>query len=153
MEISLPDLLVGFKQAHQRFQVAKNEEDNRQMFITLFEALNWTTTIDDRLSVRNRNWQDQFGTDGDIVRAIRFARNRVHHQWADILYMRPGVTIPVQIPTPLFDWVWIEATKLPPADKRFPDPLGEKLYKKFLENKPARHLLLEMESLFDQAIP
>lgn len=153
MQISLPELLDGFKQSHQRFQVAKNNIDEKQMFITLFEALNWVVSIDDRLRDRNSNWQDQFGKQGETVKAIRFARNRVHHQWAYILHIRDGVTLPVRLPTPLFDWVWIAATQLPAVAKRYEDPKGEKLYRQLLENKPVRFSLLEMENLFDKVIP
>ena len=153
MEIPLPFFLAGFKQSHQRVSLAKNQTDRKQMFIALFEALNWIVSIDDRLRRNEPKWQDQFGNSGEIVRAIRLGRNRVHHQWADIFfYSRQGLMLPVQIPSPLFDYVWIEAKQLPPVAKKFEDREGKALYQQLLENQPVRHSLLQMEGLFDKAI-
>jgi len=153
MQIALPDLLEGFKQAHQRFRVAKNDDDSRQMFFTLFESLNWIASIDDRLRDKNPSWQDQFGKKGQIIRALRFVRDRVHHQWADAVYIRPGVSVPVEIPTRLSDWVWIEASQLPvPLEEHFRNPHGKKLYQQLLEDRAVRYSLSEAEAVFEKVI-
>jgi hypothetical protein len=65
--------------------------DPVRAFMPLFEALNWAAAIDFRLqrdwpgqpSEKGR-WSDAFDA-GKTLRGLRFARNRVHHQWADAI--------------------------------------------------------------------
>lgn len=55
-------------------------EEAKETFIPLFEALNWAVSFEDLV----RKQQGAPRND-DLVLAIRYARNRVHHQWAAAL--------------------------------------------------------------------
>jgi hypothetical protein len=68
-------LLRGCAQALARFHDARLGRDSVAAFIPLFEALNWAASIDEGLGY----------LDHAELQGSRFARNRVHHQWADAL--------------------------------------------------------------------
>jgi hypothetical protein len=96
---------------------ARGDADEQATFIPLFEALNWAASID--------LYFLESGTpiESDLLTALRFARNRVHHQWARALrrYDSPGVpminlaTSASRIigPPPGFWSYWVELDELP----------------------------------------
>jgi hypothetical protein len=79
-------------------------------FIPLFEALNWVASINFRIpkdEVRSPN-----------LIGVLFARNTVHHQWADPLQFVPGaevgiLMIGVSTIGSSSRWTWRELTQLP----------------------------------------
>jgi hypothetical protein len=73
-------LLRGYQQAVARFDESRLGHDATVAFLPLFEALNWAASIDERLRY----------PDYPELRGLRFARNRVHHQWAEALYVDVG---------------------------------------------------------------
>jgi hypothetical protein len=100
----------GFEQACGRFYAAMNGTDRDATFIPLFDALNWAVSIDDRFqsiwkeaSPRSSEWWSDGFAHGDTVKGVRFARNRVHHQWADALWLSLGTRPPRQAPG---EWRW-----------------------------------------------
>lgn len=103
MEISTDELVLGFEQAYERIKDAKNQKEKLEVFLALFETLNWIVTIDYKLQEKEKEWYKKFGKDGEVVKALRYARNRVHHQWADITLMTSGMSIPVSLPAPFHE--------------------------------------------------
>ena len=92
-------LWAGFSAATDRFNDARAAGvrspsfwDPMITFQSTFEILNWASALDEYVA---KNWTidgEHVGwtwrgrvDDGDLVNAIRFARNRVHHQWATAL--------------------------------------------------------------------
>ncbi len=106
-------LLDGYEQACQRFYDAMNGTSRDNTFMPLFEALSWAVSLDDRLQniwkeapPRTSKWWSDGFAHGDTVKGVRFARNRVHHQWADALWLSHGAELPRQIPFSLTEWRW-----------------------------------------------
>jgi hypothetical protein len=120
----------------------------RDALVPLFEALNWAVSIDLTL--------EEAGTplENDPLSAVRFARNRVHHQWATA-FRRFDVPPPPMVVTATgrrgagatiihgggFWWHWIKAAELPVGRA---DPGRERLYKDLLEDKPAATTLIDL---------
>jgi hypothetical protein len=95
-------LLYGFVRAVGRFtrsglgeEVLTDSDDapdlDRQVLAAewetaVFEALNWSVTLDERLrhDLDGHDWTADF-KGGGVVRALRYARNCVHHNWAAAL--------------------------------------------------------------------
>jgi hypothetical protein len=95
-------LLYGFVRAVGRFtRSGLNEEAitglndapdlDRQVLAAewgtaVFEALNWSVTLDERLrhELDGSDWIADLKA-GGVVRALRYARNCVHHNWAAAL--------------------------------------------------------------------
>lgn len=51
------------------------------------ECIYWATTLDEHLRAvwpHESNWYDDV-VGGELMRGVRFARNRVHHQWANAI--------------------------------------------------------------------
>src|SRR3954452_23538848 len=90
---SLNMLLAGYAHALHRLEQAVGAKDKAASFRAAFETLNWATSIDDRIrgewapegEVLNWKWRGRV-PGADLMAGVRFARNRVHHHWADALY-------------------------------------------------------------------
>jgi hypothetical protein len=114
----------------------------------LFEALGWAYSIDERLQ---QGWKSQAHADefwyegfkhGDVAKGFRFARNRVHHQWANALHTTSGASIPRRIPFRLMEWRW--DSELPPGrNDRFKQEYDDRL-----ADHPVRVTLGELEECF-----
>jgi hypothetical protein len=64
-------LVDGYRRALARFTETAHQRERKERFIPLFETLNWAVAIMDKESTLRED---------EIVVALRFARNRVHHQ-------------------------------------------------------------------------
>jgi hypothetical protein len=52
----------------------------------VFEALNWSVTLDERIRHESKGEDWTVGIDGgSVIRALRYARNSVHHDWSAAL--------------------------------------------------------------------
>jgi hypothetical protein len=85
-------LLAGYAYAIHRLEAATG--DPRASFRAVFEALNWATSIDDRIRQhwvpegQPLDWEWRKRVSGaEVMPGVRFARNRVHHHWADAIYL------------------------------------------------------------------
>jgi hypothetical protein len=118
-------------------------------FIPLFEALNWATSLEDLVRA---SWPSEAGRwyesipCGSTVRAVRFARNRAHHQWAQALTLGDADR---DLPARVASWVWVWKSELP-AGRR--DDLGERLYSEDLASEPVIGALGRLTAVFGQAL-
>jgi hypothetical protein len=147
-------LLAGYEQACQRFYSAMNGTDSDATFIPLFEALSWAVSIDSRFqgwweaapTNPAKWWSDGF-IHGDTVKGVRFARNRVHHQWADALWLSGGAELPRLTPFILGEWRW--RPELPEGENnRF-----KAEYEQHVAANPARITLGDLSQCFGDALP
>ena len=155
--VTFRNLLAGYDAAVERFNEAAAKRDPSTTFHPLFEALNWAVVLDDQARMRwaptgtvlGWGWRTQT-TGGDVVNAVRCARNRVHHQWADSLILSEGFSAPLIAPLVGHEWRWRLLADLPAAEP----PKGkasaaavvvaEADYERLLANRPARNTLREL---------
>lgn len=159
--VSVRLLLDGYVKAVERFERAAKGRDPGAAFLALFEALNWAVAIDERVKehwapdganteedkTRQPGWGWRERVPGaEAMAGVRFARNRVHHQWADALCLDDnGFTSPVSSPLMSFEWRWRDLAELP-AGK--PDPNGEAIYERHLAGSPTRLTLSRLGDTF-----
>lgn len=159
--VTFRTLLAGYDAAVSRFTTAALGRDATATFHPLFEALNWAVALDDQARQHwapegvplDWAWRTRV-PGGDVVDAVRWARNRVHHQWADSLALSEGVSAPLVAPVVAHEWRWRQLADLPDADL----PKGkvaaaaagaaEGHYRDLLADRPARHTLSELSSPF-----
>ncbi len=117
-------------------------------YIPLFEALNWATSLESRITT---DWPDQPAKDwfrhipcGLTVRGVRFARHRVHHQWADAFMVRDEDRV---LPPSLVPWIWRQ--ELPGGRI---DRAGERLYREDLAGEPVIGALGRLLGVFGLAL-
>jgi hypothetical protein len=141
-------LIEGYGRALRRFREASGARRPQDMFLALFEALNYATSLIEKMA------------DSDIapvMQGVRYVRNRVHHQWAAALVGRdvpaPRVIVAggavrsrVIGPPVVFDWFWKPAAELPLPSLRRPDRKGRAAYEDLLAGRPASAALSEIES-------
>jgi hypothetical protein len=158
-EAAVPDGIVpistfiqGFEQAARRFHDVMRETDPLATFIPLFDALGWAVAIDNRFqgawAVARTNpdkwWSDGF-IHGDTVKGVRFARNRVHHHWADALETTSGRSYPTTHRKVYMEWRW--RAELPPG---LNDEFKEH-YHQEVASHPARVTLGDLSECFADA--
>ena len=137
----------GYREALARFRAAseRNDRSPEEIFKPLFEALNWAASAEEGLRVRMGE-----DTSGAPVRGLRFARNRVHHQWVDAIQVKEipveASAGPLTISGLTFDWFWKPVTNLPAADRKDAD--GEAAYVSHLAERPVRETLFAVEAFF-----
>lgn len=138
--MTAPTLLAGLDQALDRLRTAAAGRSWEPVYFSAFETLNWAASLDDYLGRPRTGNAD---TD-DHLNAFRFARNRVHHQWADAFELDLGVTAilglarlgRMQLGRTHAALPWRTATDLPvPSDPEFRNPKGEAAYRRVFEGR------------------
>jgi hypothetical protein len=150
--VPISTFIEGYEQATHRFYDVMRETDPLATFIPLFDALGWAVAIDNRFQgaweeARTnpaKLWSDGF-IHGDTVKGVRFARNRVHHQWADALETMSGRSFPITFPVEFREWRW--RAELPPGRN---DEFKEH-YDHEVASHPARATLGDLSECFADA--
>jgi hypothetical protein len=146
-------MFVGYERAFARFMDAAAGDDSTEAFIPLFEALNWAVALDERTKtswapdgeILGWAWRARI-PQAELMAGVRFARNRIHHQWADALRLdRTGFQFPIAFPLRAAEWVWREVNGLPPGRQ---DVAGEAVYRDGLQGRAARAALRELADAF-----
>jgi hypothetical protein len=152
-------LLRGYERAVERFGHASITRDAVQVFAPLFEALNWAVALDDQARAHwapegvplDWAWRTRING-GELVNAVRGARNRVHHQWADALTLSEGLASPLEVPLVAHEWRWRRLDELPQTAPPRGEPRAnaEVDYQRLLEGMPARNTLAGLLAPFRQ---
>ena len=145
--VGLGTLLAGYRQACERWMAGPRiDPDPEQAFFAIFEALNWAVSIDDRLGEDTLlGWPSAYDERG-YVAGFRYARNAVHHHWAEALWLdRGGVLLPTPLPAAFFEWCW--QPQLRSRNER-----GLAKYRTHLSGQPVRFTLEALESIFEKAV-
>jgi hypothetical protein len=151
-------LVKGFRHARARLAEAAGQRDVEETFIPLFETLNWAVAIEYYARKRGPKIDGGPKINRETLRGLRFARNRVHHQWADALeprdvpnpsglVTRGGRGPRIVGPPVVVEWFWKPVVGLGKAPKKHDDPDGEAAYEKHLAGQPARLALDHLDSL------
>src|SRR5450755_3053386 len=93
---------IVFTDSVARFE--RYEFDPIAAYNALFEALNWAVAMDDRVGKHwapdgkplDWAWRERLGRGVEVMGGVRYARNRVHHQWSDAMTstLRPTEVAP-----------------------------------------------------------
>lgn len=155
-EFTLDVMVGGLGRAAERYeQSTKSVDKVQEALCALFEALNWTVVVQDRLrDERGEEWADALGagrTPTRFLDAMRFARNRIHHHWPDALILdQRGFVFPVRFPIPFFEWRWRD--ELTPRSTSTANDRGAECYALLLAGRPARVSLEWMVDLARAAL-
>jgi hypothetical protein len=155
--LTLSTFVTGYTEALERFRAAvRDPKPPEETFKPLFEALSWAFSIDDYWLREKRPALRQ-----PLIFAIRFARNRAVHGWADILHVSeaPAAGISVTLASGgrrggalasghlVRHWRWRDFDELPRAD---PDKRqGEKQYQRLLSTELVQPTLDDLEAIFN----
>lgn len=136
--IDLAVMVEGHARASARFHESRLGKDPAEAFVPLFESLSWAASIDERLGY----------PDVPELRGLRFARHRVHHQYADALWLDDsGAELPTTLPFTFLEWRW--RAKLPPGRPS----RDEEAYRAHLSGRPARRTLDSVSEYFTTLVP
>ena len=132
-------LLGGLEQALERLQEAAQGQQWAPVYFAAFETLNWAVVLDDHLGRPRTRHQP---TD-DHLSAMRFARDRVHHQWADAFELDLGVIGilglgelgKMQLGRTAGAFPWRPVGDLPLAPPSHANPAGRAAYGRAFEGK------------------
>lgn len=155
--------LKGLESAHVRFnKVSAARVGAEEVFVPLSEALWWAVSVDDgfeSLAATGQGYRPNLGDyrnirdsdqAGQVVRALRYARDRCGHQRALVAGVRlptPPMTIPAFL-GPVF--CWRPSADLPPPDPGFLSEALQKDYDRLLAGRLAAAALGSAEAWFAQ---
>lgn len=117
-------------------------------YASLFESLNWAVALDDRLQREwiGDDWASEF-EGGELARAIRYARNSIHHDWAEAF---EPLDDDGQIFQPWENVVWLQWRESLPKER--PDPTGEAAYEEYLAGESVGNTLLQINQTMADAV-
>ena len=154
IEVGLPTLLRGYDAAFERLAPARAGEDPLALYIPLFEVLNWAVAVDDRLGqLLGKSWHGTHRRSG-VNSGFRYIRNRVHHQWADAMYLAGEIwTLASGQQLSFQDWHWRPVHELPPTSPEHAKQQAklEPFYTRHLAGRTARHTFKDLHQLFNWA--
>jgi hypothetical protein len=133
--VTMPLALMvrGFVLAVRRYEAAVPAEKASDVHIAMFEAFAWLDSMDERARLA-----------GTVeIRAMRFVRQRTHHQWA-------AATFPDQA---IGGWRWYKLELLPLGDPNYSDKKGERVYRRVLEERPVLDTLKRVEAVLRKLAP
>lgn len=155
--------LKGLAAAHDRFNAKSTAGVGaEEVFVPLLEALWWTVSVDDgfeSLAANSHGYRPNRGdyrnsrdsdADGQVLRALRYARDRCGHQRALVAGVKLP-TLPMTLPAvlgPVF--CWRPSADLPAPDPRFNSPALQGEYDRLLAGRPAAAALGSARRWFDQ---
>lgn len=114
----------------------------------VFEALNWSVTLDERIRHESKREDWTVGIDGgSVIRALRYARNSVHHDWSAALdigldpdeFLAPHATV--------FGITWVDELAA-----RRPDRRGAAAYADTLAGRNVGETLLAAGKVYEEGI-
>jgi hypothetical protein len=170
--------LRGLHEAADRLEESTADRENAAgTFLPLFEVLNWATALDERIRYLWRpdgkkeklgvDWPSRLGG-ADIVYAVAWARNIVHHQWADALRLDevghglypsddllPGDDV---YPRDEWAWVWKTRADMPERKQRSSKTKqtgtvdGREAYGEHLEGRPAGETVRSLIAVIDKVV-
>ena len=134
--VSFEAMFIGYADAAERFEATAGDRDPIKIFNALFEALNWAVALDERIGCHwvpdgkplGVKWTEWLGHGAVIMGGVRFARNRVHHQWSDAIVPSGGTT------EEFVTWAWRPTDDLPKGRNQS----GEGTYREHLEGRPVK---------------
>lgn len=117
-------------------------------YVSLFESLNWAVALDDRLQEEwiGDDWTDEI-EGGELARAIRYARNSVHHDWAEAF---EPVDDDGQFFQPWENVVWLHWRLTLPKERA--DPVGKDAYEEYLAGEQVGDTLLKINQSMADAV-
>jgi hypothetical protein len=145
--------LRGYGSACERFGTAATGEDPVAAYVPLFEALNWAVALDDRIKDTwmpdgeslGRKWRERAGHGAEFLAGVRYARNSIHHHWADALRLDTGGrAYPRRYPLRYFEWLWRDVDEIPTPSS----PYGRDVYESELAGRPAKATLMTLREAF-----
>lgn len=151
--VNLQSQVRGFESAGARFRDAITGHDPVVAYVPLFEALNWAVALDDRIKDiwapdgKPLGWAWRVRAEGgaELLAGLRYARNSVHHHWADALRLdRDGRAYPKRYPVRYFEWLWRDVADIPAPSQ----PHGRDVYKSDLAGRPAEVTLTTLGDVF-----
>jgi hypothetical protein len=156
-------LIRGYAEAVKRFEGAVRKQEPDPSFFALFESLNWAVAVDDFVrevwvpngKPLNWKWRSFMGGEelAELLNGSRYARNLVHHHWADALRRDDsGFRFPMRFPLVFYSWIWRDADQLPdPRDADKPHVEAQRAaYDKRLAGQRADDTLLAIGEAFER---
>jgi hypothetical protein len=151
---SIAELLEGFEFARQRFNAAAQSENAREGSLALFDVLNWAVVVDnfvaDHWCPEGRplglRWRGRV-PGAELVPGVRYARNRLQHQYADALREDRDET-PSVLPFTMTGLVWRDVDELPAPPQPGAEADGRRAYRQSLEGEWISHTLADLSDVF-----
>ena len=127
------------------------EHHEEQALKAVGQSLLWSCALIEfyRKGISDYNIYLQSHPSRDLVKGIIYSRNRVLHQFIQLVFITDdGAAFPIILPAPFFEIRWKPLKALPLPDKGFEDVKRAKCYEDNLENIPIRFTFEKLTQFF-----
>ncbi|ARI54584.1 hypothetical protein A6E92_22235 [Streptomyces sp. S8] len=140
--------LNAFQDARERLDESLDPViDSGRALVSTMEAAYWANVLDLRLGEDDPSYKQLNGDGPELMRALRFVRNRAAHQLPLVVEATGGIRAPLVFPLTVEPVVirWVSASSLPlPAEERHWNLKGEALYVRLIEGREVRDVLKDV---------
>ncbi|MEV7054124.1 hypothetical protein AB0N95_01465 [Streptomyces microflavus] len=119
--------------------------------VSTMEAAYWANALDLRLRADDPSYMQLTGDGPELMRALRFVRNRAAHQLPLVVETTGGLRAPITSPIIVMPIVvcWVEADSLPAADRGHEDPKGTACYVKWIQGRSVQGVMQDVGQWFE----
>jgi hypothetical protein len=129
----------GWDTSLQRLRVAWDARDAEACMVALYEALTWARALDESL---DENRPDR----PEILKAVRFARNRALHGLVLLVEPHLGVTFPRVFPSTFPGALtWVHSDQIDRPTPPYADPVGMHAFERHFQRKPVFPTMLDVD--------
>jgi|GEM_PF-6299250 len=150
-ELSLADYF--FREQQRLFGASRRTDDGFNVLQDACHAILWACALDEALARVYGAPYEAFRTGHEAARVIdgvRYARNRVAHQFQVVLEVTSGASFPAELPIVFFEYRWRPSADLPEPDRAGQD--GRRAsYDAMVAGVPAYRTLRVLEAFFADA--
>ncbi|MFI9059802.1 hypothetical protein ACIGXQ_35590 [Streptomyces anulatus] len=140
--------LTAFQDARERLdENLASVSHSGKALVSTMEAAYWANALDLRLRDDDPSYNRLNGDGPELMRALRFVRNRAAHQLPLVVEPTGGIRAPLTFPLTVSPIVirWVSAASLPlPVEERHRNLKGEALYVKCIEGREVRDVLKDV---------
>ncbi|WP_392668624.1 hypothetical protein [Streptomyces sp. LN785] len=144
--------LSAFHDAKSRLhQGLADHHDPGLALISAMEAAYWANALDLRMRADDPSYLQLAGDGPELMRALRFVRNRAAHQLPLVVQATGGIQLPLTLPFTLLPVVirWVDAASLPPADRGHQDKKGEACYVARIQGEAVQDVVEDVGRWFE----
>lgn len=139
-----------FRESVSSYERQQLQEDEDAALKAVAEAIAWACALDEYFKQSDRAYEACRDDDrnGELMRGVRYARNRALHQFAAVVEITDGAALPMVFEAPLWEFSWRPAARLPPPTPGRDNAVQRAIYEDKLAGVPVRFTLDALQVWF-----
>ena len=150
-QLTLLDIFDFFTYEYDAFMKYERMEDDAMVALKrAVQIILWASILHEIVQKDKSLFATLNAEEKEYLSGLRWVRNRALHQIPYLLKIEPGAQMPIELPSPFFEFIWRSPHEiLPPDDKHSKaQKEHERSYKALYENTPVRFTMKNIYNIF-----